>query len=183
MRRRARSTRPAQRPDAPLSHQGRSWRPCHRRGFSLRSRPRHHHIPSPLGQHPCSMIPRLRRVPLMSRRRTKRRPSLRPSSGITAAAGASRRKTATPSTSARTATFNRWPAPVVSIPKPGARIARSTKCGEYQRSDKSTTTGTRSSAFTPKTPAPARPTHHWATAVDRRASGVSPLPSAPSSRA
>jgi hypothetical protein len=50
MRRRARGARSAQRPDAPLSHQGGSGRSRDRRGFSLRSGSRHHHIPRSLGQ-------------------------------------------------------------------------------------------------------------------------------------
>jgi hypothetical protein len=51
MRCRARSARPAERPNAAFSNQGSPRRPRDRRGFSLRPSPRHHHIPRALGQH------------------------------------------------------------------------------------------------------------------------------------
>src|SRR6185295_9037109 len=50
MRRRPRSARPAQRPNAPLPHQGGSWRSSDRRRLAVRSGPGHHHLPRALAQ-------------------------------------------------------------------------------------------------------------------------------------
>ena len=46
-----RSARPAERPDAPLPHQGRSGRSRDRRRLAVRSGPRHHHLPRTLKTH------------------------------------------------------------------------------------------------------------------------------------
>src|SRR4051812_31183882 len=48
MRRRTRGAGPAQRPNAPLPHQGSPRRPCDRRRFAVRSGPGHHHLPGTL---------------------------------------------------------------------------------------------------------------------------------------
>src|SRR5262245_9826663 len=50
MRRRSRGAGPAERPDAPLSHQGSPGGSRHGRRFAVRSGQGHHHIPRPLAQ-------------------------------------------------------------------------------------------------------------------------------------
>src|SRR5437867_2553015 len=66
MRCRPRGPGPAQRPHAPLSHQGRSGRSRDRRRIAVRSGPGHHHLPRPLAR---SRLPSNTTDPHHSRRR------------------------------------------------------------------------------------------------------------------
>ena len=140
----ARGPRAVEWPHAPFPYQSCSRRSSNGGGFSLRSSPRHHHVPRTLGR-TCSTIPVHRsrdRRPSTQRPKRRRSNSLPRSSDITAAVGARRLKTPIRSTSARTATYNRWPARQASMLKRGAPTASSTRCGECRRKDRLTTSDT-----------------------------------------
>jgi hypothetical protein len=174
MRRGTRSARTVERPDASVSHQGCPGGSRHRGRFSLRSRSRHHHVPSSVGiQESCLTIPAHQRPdqsqPLRSRHRSKCHPRL---SDITAAGGASRRKTETRPITAPIGMCFQWQARRDSTPKPGVRSARFTRSDAFRRNGRRMTTRTSRLATTPKTPSQAPPTPRSGTAAGRRASAA-----------